>query len=195
MQNIRRKKNVNNVYSTECEFGNYIFKVDKTETVLFDRTNWSRILYIMNRDRQVLFLIPLPDSFSKVFSTLLYVDYTCNMSFENEELIPEDFLLGFEVLDMMYPEINNSICIECVADSYYSFGHVLFHIDFMNKQYNILFTSHNNSSYLGIQEVVNGLEEASLTLSPIQCTELYDLSIVINDDLMSEVTEFVQNTL
>ncbi len=195
-----------NVYSKECEFGNYIFKVDKQEVILFDKSYWNRILYLMNKNREILFTIPISDEFSKIFSTLLYVDYShyIEMMEEEVELDLENFIVGtvsfedfmtFEFLDLMYPEINNVFDISMISDSYYSFGHVVFHINVFDKLYSILFTSHNQSSYLAIQEYKNDIVVMDITLTPTDVFELFDLSMVINDDLIDDMINACQNNL
>lgn len=194
----------------ECIFGDYKFVVSKSPVNLYvDYTNWHRTLSIYTIDGfPVITNVIMNDLQSYILATCLYVAYTDYCSdpyvlrstdqFGNEE----QCFFDFEMLSIINPYFNDALREE-FEFNYEGFGIMQYIIDYMHcgVMHRFIFDLISDQQVPGKIEVVFNYYNPSMTtpkrisIPNANTTQFFLLAGTINDDIESELTNFVQNNM
>lgn len=188
----------------EIIFGNYIIRVEKEPVVFYTGySDWIRNFIIMNRSKDVLLSFKLSDVDSQVLSTGLYMFYF-DSCFSNDDInydpnFGNDIVLDFDLLSILNPSVCGNYDIEDLINSYCGFGLVTLDISLVNttmERYSLVLNGHNKDLIFRIYQCdMHFNKKGYFELETADMEEIYRLSQLVNDDLNSLVTNFIQNNL
>ena len=191
------------IKSNQVLFGNTKIQVDKEPVILYTGyTDWKRTFKVLNTSDEVIMSFDMNDIDSQVLATGLYMYYSdsCfNPEFNIDPYEGEGILLDFDLLEIINPLVATRYDISILLETYGAWGQVNINIPSTSinlDYYMIQLNGHNSSLTMSIYHVDKfGNTIQSSTLMTENMEEIFDLMELVNDEINTLVTNFVQNNL
>lgn len=187
----------------QTKYGDYYIQVDKSPVTFYTGySDWIRTVTIYNNSKEMIMQFLLDDVNSQVLSTGLYMFYsdeTFNNEFNFDPNFGADILLDFDLLEIINPLVCQTYDIEYIISQYNEWGMIgidLPSVSINLDKYSFLIQGYNGKLEIKIYHLdKNNIPIQELILTSNNVEEIYSLSQLINDELDSLVTNFIQNNI
>lgn len=188
-------------------FGNYLVDVYKEPVIFFTGyTDWRRRVNILNTSGEVIMSFTINDVDSQILATVLYMYYSdqCfNPEFNPDPMFDPNFgadvILDYDLLEVINPLVCEKYDINLLLEAYNGWGIVNINIPPTNvnlDRYYICIEGHNAHMKIQISHInKDNLIMQQVVMETDNMEEIYSLSQIINDDLDSLVTNFINNNI
>ena len=188
-------------------FGNYLVEVYKEPVIFFTGyTDWRRRVNILNTSGEIIMSFTLNDVDSQILATGLYMYYSdqCfNPEFNPDPIFDPNFgadvILDYDLLEVINPLVCEKYDINLLLEDYNGWGIVNINIPPTNvnlDRYYIRIEGHNAHMQIQISHInKDNFIMQQVIMETNNMEEIYSLSQIINDDLDSLVTNFINNNI